>query len=78
VEALRWPRPVFAGDRLAGTVTVLETRVSRSRPGMGLVHNLTEMHNQRGETVFSMKSWGMFRRREPAGTTDDPPGSHRP
>jgi acyl dehydratase len=63
VEELRWPRPVFAGDTLTGTVTVLDTRVSRSRPEMGLVHNHTEMRNQHGETVFSMKSWGMFRRR---------------
>lgn len=64
VEDMRWPRPVFAGDTLSGTVTVLDARVSQSRPFMGLVHNLTEVRNQHGELVFTMRAWGLFRRRD--------------
>jgi acyl dehydratase len=34
---LRWPAPVFPGDELTARAEVLTVRVSRSRPGLGLV-----------------------------------------
>lgn len=64
VDALQWPRPVYPGDTLRGTLTVLAARVSQSRPQMGLLHQRTEVFNQHGELVFSMVAWQMMRRRE--------------
>lgn len=65
IDQLRWLQPVLAGDTLSGTMTVLETRSSQSRPGMGLVLSTWETVNQRGEPVLTMQGWGMFRRRSP-------------
>lgn len=65
VDELKWPRPVYPGDTLRGTLTVLASRESRSRPDMGLIHQRTEVFNQHGELVFSMLGWQMMRRRTP-------------
>jgi acyl dehydratase len=51
VDYVEWKKPVLAGDTLSGTSTVLEQRVSRSRPEMGVVKLRHELQNQRGETV---------------------------
>lgn len=63
VEHVRWKRPVLAGDRLTGHTTVVSRRLSKSRPGIGLVLLRHELANQRGETVFEMENTGMFRLR---------------
>lgn len=63
VEQIRWLRPVRPGDVLRGRMSVLETRVSQSKPDRGVVRSLFELFNQRGELVMSMEGWGMFRRR---------------
>lgn len=63
VEDLRWPHPVYPGDTLQGQVTVLASRVSASRPEMGLLQIRTEVFNQDGRLVFTMQGWSMFRRR---------------
>ena len=44
-------------------LTVLGTRVMRSRPDAGLVDTRWELFNQRGELVLDMRGWGMFGRR---------------
>ena len=51
IDYVEWKRPVLAGDTLSGTSTVVEQRVSRSRPEMGVVKLRHELQNQRGETV---------------------------
>ncbi|NTJ42958.1 MaoC family dehydratase [Agrobacterium larrymoorei] len=51
VDFIEWKRPVLAGDTLTGTSTVVEQRVSKSRPGTGIVKLRHELQNQRGETV---------------------------
>jgi acyl dehydratase len=66
LENLQWRKPVFPGDCLALTHTILETRPMRSRPDVGLVRTRWEMHTQHGDMVLSMEGWGMFRRRHPA------------
>ena len=55
VDELRWPRPVRPGDRLLIRVTVLETRLSSSKPERGIVHSLFETLNHDGDVVMSMK-----------------------
>jgi acyl dehydratase len=64
VEFVEWRRPVLAGDRLGGTVTVLEGRPLRSRPGVGMVRLRHETTNQRGELVMVMEHPFMARMRQ--------------
>ncbi len=58
-EEIAWPAPVFAGDELRASMEVVEARLSRSRPTMGLVKLRGWMH--RGdEVVFRSTFTGMF------------------
>lgn len=58
-DELRWPAPVFGGDKLQASMEVLEARLSRSRPGVGLVRLRAQLH--RGEqVVFRSAFTGMF------------------
>lgn len=66
LESVKWLRPVFPGDTLKLRHTVLESRPMNSRPDVGLVRTLWEMHNQHGDKVLHMEGWAMFRRRTPA------------
>ena len=66
LDYVRWKKPVLAGDRLTGRSTVLATRTSKSKPGLGFVTIKSEMLNQRGETVLEMENTGMFLTREAA------------
>ena len=75
VEEVRWLKPVRPGDSLSLRQTVLETKASRSRPEMGLVHLRTEMLNQDGEPVLEQRNWAMFGRR---GARITPFASDRP
>lgn len=51
VDLVEWKKPVLAGDTLSGTTTVIEQRVSKTRPGMGVAKLRHELQNQRGEIV---------------------------
>jgi acyl dehydratase len=51
VESLRWPRPVFAGDRITAAIEISAMRPSQSKPGHGVVKFVTTTTNQRGEVV---------------------------
>lgn len=66
VDNIRWLKPVRPGDTLAYRRTVLESRASASRPGVGLVRHRWEALNQDGEIVLSMEGWGMFGRKPAA------------
>jgi acyl dehydratase len=46
-------------------VTVIESRLSRSKPDRGLVRGLVEVLNQAGEVVMSFRPMNLMRRREP-------------
>lgn len=50
-DALVMPAPVFIGDTLRATSEVTELRLSKSRPGQGIVTWRHEMLNQRDEVV---------------------------
>jgi acyl dehydratase len=62
LDELRWWKPVKPGDTLLGRFTVLETRISNSRPEVGIVRGRGEMLNQNGELVMSLVSIGFFGR----------------
>jgi acyl dehydratase len=63
VEEVRWLRPVRPGDSLTARATVLETRPSNSRPGMGFVKFRYEMLDQSDARVMSLVSTMMIARR---------------
>ena len=66
VEELRWTAPVRPGDRLTGRVTVTATEPSSKRPDRGTVFTTSEVLNQDGTVVMTMKARGFFRRRDEA------------
>jgi acyl dehydratase len=64
IERLNWTKPVRPGDTLAASSTVLETRISKSRPEMGIVRFRHEVVDQTGDVVMWMDNSIMFGRRE--------------
>lgn len=66
VEELRWTAPVRPGDRLTGRVTVTASEPSSKRPDRGTVFTTSEVLNQDGAVVMTMKARGFFGRRDPA------------
>ncbi len=58
-EDIAWPAPVFAGDELRASMEILEARLSRSRPTMGLVKLRARLHREADE-VFRSTFTGMF------------------
>ena len=66
IDYAKWKKPVLAGDTLTGKSTVLSTRISKSRRGIGFVAIRCELVNQRGEQVFELQNTGMFLTREAA------------
>lgn len=54
MDEIRWLRPVRPGDSLRIRVTVLESRISRSKPDRGIVKASIEAFNQRDELVATM------------------------
>ncbi|MCW9034706.1 MAG: MaoC family dehydratase [Rhodospirillales bacterium] len=64
VENLRWVKPVYPGDTLSVRMEILETRISESRPEIGIIKAKTTTLNQKGEVVQEFISRGMFPRME--------------
>ncbi|HEV2086850.1 MAG TPA: MaoC/PaaZ C-terminal domain-containing protein [Cryptosporangiaceae bacterium] len=61
VEELRWLAPVRAGDRLRGTLEVLDRTPSSSRPGVGTVTLLGTLRREPdGEPVLRCRFRGWF------------------
>jgi acyl dehydratase len=71
IDELRWTHPVRPGDVLRLRVTVLEATRSRSRPDRGMLRTLTEVLNQDGAVVMSMKPMNLLRCR-PSGEDEEP------
>ena len=63
VEELRWTAPVRPGDVLSARVRVLETYPSERRTDRGTVITESEVLNQDGVVVMTMRARGFFRRR---------------
>lgn len=65
IDDIRWLKPVRAGDTIRMLNTVLERRVSASKPDRGIVSTQWEGINQHGETVITVRSKGLFGLRNP-------------
>jgi acyl dehydratase len=63
VDEIRWIKPVRPGDTLRARFTVLEAIPSRSKPDRGIVRSLSEVFNQHGDVVMTIRGLGMFARR---------------
>ena len=63
IDNIRWLKPVRAGDTLVYRRTVVESRASTTRKGVGLVKHRWEALNQAGELVLTMEGWGLFGRK---------------
>ena len=63
IDNLRWLRPVRPGDILHARLTVLEARLSSSRPDRGIVRSRGEMLNQNDEIVMHIEAVNFFGRR---------------
>jgi acyl dehydratase len=63
IDEMRWLRPVRPGDTLSARMTVLEAIPSRSKPDRGVLRTLTEMLNQHGEVVMTVRGLSLLGRR---------------
>jgi acyl dehydratase len=54
IENLRWPRPTLPGDSLRIAITILEKRLSRSKPDKGIIKYKLETWNQNDELMMDM------------------------
>lgn len=57
----KWMAPVFADDTLSGQSVVISKRVSKSRPGIGLVELRHEVFKQDGSQVLEMTNSGIVK-----------------
>jgi acyl dehydratase len=64
VDEVRWLAPVRPGDVLSVRRTVLDKRVSKSRPEAGFVNLLLEVLNQTGRPVMTLTTPMMILRRD--------------
>jgi acyl dehydratase len=63
-DKIRLHSPARPGDVLTSRSTILETRVSQSKPHLGIIRSRTEMSNQRDELVYSMEGAALIERRD--------------
>ena len=63
IDELRWTAPVRPGDSLSARVTVTDVQPSSKNPNRGTVFTSSEVFNQNGELVATMKARGFFARR---------------
>ena len=62
VDELRWTAPVRPGDRLSARVRVTDVQPSSRRSDRGTVFTRSEVLNQDGQVVMTMRARGYFRR----------------
>ncbi len=65
IEEVRWLRPVRPGMKLTLRRTVLDKRVSKSRPEMGLVRMRSELLDETGKAVIEQTNTVLIRVRNP-------------
>jgi len=68
VDEVRWLLPVRPDEELSLRATVLETRVSKSRPDMGFVRFEFELFNAKGQRAMTLTTSLMMGRREKAAS----------
>lgn len=64
VDDLQWTEPVRPGDTLSVRLEVVDKRPLESYPDRGLISTETEMVNQNGEVVLTMRGKAFYERRD--------------
>ena len=62
-DRVRFIKPVFIGDTITSRCTVKEKRDDAKRPAFGVVAELVEAVNQRGETVLAAEHLLLVKRK---------------
>ncbi len=75
---VRFPHPLFAGDTLYTETEITEARVSRSRPGQGIVTMAHTGRNQNGEIVAQATRTALMWCRPDASEAGSPGASVSP
>ena len=60
---MRWLKPVYPGDRLTVSGTIIDKTPSRSKPALGTIRTQTIVTNQDGVDVMRYTSIVLMRRR---------------
>ena len=63
IDELRWLKPVRPGDTLTVYSTADDVTFSKSKPDRGFLMSFTEVENQAGEVVLTMRGKSMMKRR---------------
>ena len=63
IDELRWATPLRPGDTMRLRTTIIEARVSRSKPDRGLVRTRGELLNSEDGTALSMIAMNLLLRR---------------
>jgi acyl dehydratase len=63
VDEVRWPAPLRPGDRVRIRCTILESRVSRTKPDRGLVRTHGQLINADDQDVLRLDLMNLFARR---------------
>lgn len=63
VDEVRWPASLRPGDRVRIRCTILESRVSRTKPDRGLVRTRGQLINAEGQDVLRLDLMNLFARR---------------
>lgn len=53
IDELRWPAPVHPGDKVRVEIEILEARLSKSKPGYGIIRYRSLTRNQHETVVQS-------------------------
>lgn len=65
IEEMKWLKPVYVGDVLAGDLTITSVRRSSSKPGLGIVSYAARVSDQHGTAKAQMKSMVFIAVRQP-------------
>lgn len=58
---IKWPNPLRPNDVLVLQATVLETRVSKSKPSLGILRWRWQLHNSDGLEVLDLEATSLFK-----------------
>lgn len=64
VDELRWPTPLRPADIVYLRTTIVDVRVSRTKPDRGIVRTRGELINQNDQPVLQLVAISMFGRRQ--------------
>jgi acyl dehydratase len=67
IDELRWPAPVNPGDRIRVEIEILEARLSKSKPGYGIVRYRCSTLNQDDKVVQSFLALVLIPTRQSPG-----------